>query len=66
MYEAGCALIDVYSLLLGYSGAWPPGADIVVVETVPPESIVAAHSEQDESFRPMERGYPSASVSRED
>jgi len=65
VYEAGCAVIDAYSLQLGCSGAWPPGADIVVVEPVLPEWIVDVHSEGDEAYRLMGRGYPSAYVNRE-
>lgn len=65
-FEAGCAAIDAYSFTLGCTGAWPAGADIVVVEPVLPDWIVAVHSEGDETYRLLGRGYPAGYVGRDD
>lgn len=65
-YEVGCAAIDAYSFKLGCTGAWPAGADIVVVEPVLPEWIVAVHSQGDETYRRLGRGYPAGYAGRND
>lgn len=51
-------VIDHYGFLLGCTGGWGGGADIVAVEPIPPDWILDVHSEGDPAYEAMARGYP--------
>jgi hypothetical protein len=51
-------VVDAYSFALGCEGAWGGGSDIVAVESILPEWIVAIHSPGEAHFESFGRGYP--------
>lgn len=59
-------VVDAYSFALGCEGAWGGGSDIVAVEPIPPEWILAIHSPGEMDFESFGRGYPARWVSNRD
>lgn len=59
-------VVDAYSFALGCKGAWGGGSDIVAVEPIPPEWIVAIHSPSEAHFEIFGRGYPARWISGRD
>lgn len=51
-------VVDTYSFVLGCEGAWGGGSDMVAVEPILPEWIIAIHSAGDREFARFGRGYP--------
>ncbi len=51
-------VVDTYSFALDCQGAWGGGSDIVVVEPIPPEMILAIHSPAETDYERFGRGYP--------
>lgn len=52
-------VLDAYAKLLGVDGGWGGGCDVVAVEPIAPEWILAIHRPGDPSYEAMGRGFPS-------
>lgn len=63
--EAATNVLDAFAQSIGVDGGWGGGADMVAVEPIAPEWILAIHSEGEPSFEAMGRGYPPAFTGRD-
>jgi len=58
--EAAQNVIDAFSASIGVDGGWGGGADMVAVQPIEPEWIIAIHREGDPAFDAIGRGYPAS------
>lgn len=63
--EAATNVLDAFAQSIGVDGGWGGGADMVAVEPIAPEWILAIHREGEPSFEGMGRGYPPAFPGRD-
>lgn len=61
--EASENVIDAFSASIGVDGGWGGGADMVAVQPIQPECIIAIHREGDPTYDAIGRGYPTNFVS---
>ncbi len=62
--SAASNILDAYAATIGPCGGWGGGSDMVAVQPIPPDRIVAVHSPGEPSYEQMGRGYPERFVEK--
>lgn len=63
--SAASNILDAYAATVGPCGGWGGGSDMVAVQPISPDRIIAVHSPGDPSYKQLGRGYPDRFIAKD-